>query len=130
VKANVLFFEKKPASEEAHTEEVWYYDLRTNKHFTLKQNPITYEDFEDFIECYKPGNRGAREETERFKKYDYEELLERDNVSLDVTWLQDDSLQDVEDLPEPEVLANDITENLQAALDQFEQVQNELQEGD
>jgi type I restriction enzyme M protein len=130
VKANVLFFEKKPASEEAHTDEVWYYDLRTNKHFTLKQNPITYEDFEDFIECYKPGNREAREETERFKKYDYEDLIERDNVSLDLTWLQDDSLQDVEDLPEPEVLANDITENLQAALDQFERVQTELESSD
>jgi len=130
VKANVLFFEKKPASEEAHTDEVWYYDLRTNKHFTLKQNPITYEDFEDFIECYKPGNREAREETERFKKYDYEDLIERDNVSLDITWLQDDSLQDVEELPEPEVLANDITENLQAALDQFERVQTELESSD
>lgn len=127
VKANVLFFEKKQASEEAHTDEVWYYDLRTNKHFTLKQNPISYGDFEDFIECYKPGNREDREETERFKKYGYEELIERDNVSLDITWLQDDSLQNVEDLPEPEVLANDITENLRAALNQFEQVQTELE---
>jgi type I restriction enzyme M protein len=130
VKANVIFLDKKPASENAHTDEVWYYDLRTNKHFTLKRNPITYEDFEDFIECYKPGNREEREETERFKKYDYEELIERDNVSLDVSWIEDDSLQNVGDLPEPEVLATDITENLEAALDQFQQVQNELESSD
>lgn len=130
VKANVIFLEKKPASEEAHTDEVWYYDLRTNKHFTLKRNPIMYEDFEDFIECYKLGNREERKETERFKKYDYEELIERDNVSLDVSWIEDDSLQNVEDLPEPEVLASDITENLKAALDQFQQVQSELESSD
>jgi len=126
VKANVLFFDKKPASEDAHTDAVWYYDLRTNKHFTLKRNPLTYDDLEDFIECYKPGNREEREETERFKKYDYEELIERDKVNLDIFWLEDDSIQNVEDLPEPEVLADDITENLQAALDQFRQIQDDL----
>jgi type I restriction enzyme M protein len=130
VKANVLFFEKMPASEEPQTDEVWYYDLRTNKHFTLKRDPIGYEDFEDFIECYNSGDIEGREETERFKKYEYDELMERDKVSLDIFWLEDDSLQDVEDLPEPEVLANDITENLQAALDQFEQVQEELETSD
>lgn len=126
VKANVLFFDKKPASEDAHTDAVWYYDLRTNKHFTLKRNPLTYDDLEDFIECYKPGNRKEREESERFKKYEYEELIERDKVNLDIFWLEDDSIQNVEDLPEPEVLADDITENLQAALDQFRQIQDDL----
>jgi type I restriction enzyme M protein len=126
VKANVLFFDKKPASEDAHTDAVWYYDLRTNKHFTLKRNPLTYDDLEDFIECYNPGNREEREETERFKKYEYEELIERDKVNLDIFWLEDDSIQNVEDLPEPEVLADDITENLQAALDQFRQIQDDL----
>jgi type I restriction enzyme M protein len=130
VKANVLFFEKKPASEEPQTNAVWYYDLRTNKHFTLKRDPITYNDFDDFIEYYKPGNRDEREEAERFKKYDYDELIERDNISLDIFWLEDDSLQDIEELPEPEMLANDITENLQAALDQFQQVQDELESSD
>lgn len=126
VKANVLFFDKKPASEDAHTDAVWYYDLRTNKHFTLKRNPLTYDDLEDFIECYNPGNREEREETERFKKYEYEELIERDKVNLDIFWLEDDSIQNVEDLPEPEILADDITENLQAALDQFRQIQDDL----
>ncbi|UDF60538.1 class I SAM-dependent DNA methyltransferase [Halobacterium sp. BOL4-2] len=126
VKANVLFFDKKPASEDVHTDAVWYYDLRTNKHFTLKRNPLTYDDLEDFIECYKPGNREEREESERFKKYEYEELIERDKVNLDIFWLEDDSIQNVEDLPEPEVLADDITENLQAALDQFRQIQDDL----
>lgn len=126
VKANVLFFDKKPASEDAPTEAVWYYDLRMNKHFTLKRNPLTYEDLEDFTECYKPGNREDREESERFKKYEYDELIERDKINLDIFWLEDDSIQNVEDLPEPEVLADDITENLQAALDQFRQIQDDL----
>lgn len=71
-----------------------------------------------------------QQSTSQERKYDYEELIERDNVSLDVTWLQDDSLQDVDDLPEPEVLANDISEDLQAALDQFEQVQTEFESSD
>ncbi len=126
VKANVLFFDKKPASEDAHTDAVWYYDLRTNKHFTLKRNPLTYDDLENFIECYKAGNREDREESERFKKYEYEELIERDKVNLDIFWLEDDSIENIEDLPEPEVLADDITENLQAALDQFRQIQDDL----
>lgn len=122
VKANVIFFEKKEASENPWTKEVWYYDLRTNKHFTLKQNPLTYTDLEDFINCYNPGNRFQREESVRFKKYTYDELIERDNTNLDLFWLKDDSLTDLENLPEPEVLLNEIIENLQNALDEFSEI--------
>lgn len=57
VKANVLFFDRKPASEKAWTEKLWIYDLRTNMHFTLKTNPLRYEHLEDFIRCYNPENR-------------------------------------------------------------------------
>ncbi|MFB6144774.1 MAG: N-6 DNA methylase [Candidatus Nanohaloarchaea archaeon] len=126
VKANVLFFEKKLAREEAWTDETWVYDLRTNKHFTLKRDPLTYKDLEDFIECYKPGNREEREETERFKSFSYEEIQERDKTNLDIFWLKDDSLEDVENLPDPEVLASDIRENLEAALEQFAGIEEEL----
>jgi type I restriction enzyme M protein len=128
VKANVLFFDRKPASETAWTEKLWIYDLRTNKHFTLKRNPLTYKDLEDFIACYNPENRHDREETERFKSYTYDELKGRDKLNLDIFWLKDDSLEDTENLPEPDVLAADIVENLGAALEQFQAIQEELEE--
>lgn len=128
VKANVLFFDAKPAQADPWTEDLWIYDLRTNKHFTRKRDPLTFEDLTDFVNCYNPENRHEREETERFKSYSYEELVERDKVNLDIFWLKDDSLEDIEDLPEPEVLAADITENLEAALDQFSQIQSDLTE--
>ncbi len=128
VKANVLFFDAKPAQEEPWTDDLWIYDLRTNKHFTRKRDPLTFDDLTDFIECYSPENRHEREETERFKSYSYDELIERDKANLDIFWLKDDSLEDVENLPSPEVLAADITENLEAALDQFSQIQSDLTE--
>lgn len=128
VKANVLFFDAKPAQEEPWTDDLWIYDLRTNKHFTRKRDPLTYDDLTDFIECYNPENRHEREETKRFKSYSYNELIDRDKANLDIFWLKDDSLADVENLPGPEVLAADITENLEAALDQFSQIQSDLTE--
>jgi len=126
VKANVLFFDAKPAQADPWTEDLWIYDLRTNKHFTRKRDPLTFDDLTDFIDCYNTENRHEREETERFKSFSYEELMDRDKANLDIFWLKDDSLEDVEDLPEPEVLAADIVENLEAALDQFSQIQDDL----
>src|SRR5205807_780486 len=69
VKANVLFFDRKPASETPWTKELWIYDLRTNQHFTLKQNPLRREHLAEFVEQYKPEDRAKREESERFKKF-------------------------------------------------------------
>ncbi len=119
VKANVLFFDRKPASEKPWTEKLWIYDLRTNQHFTLKTNTLKYEDLLDFIKCYNPENRFNRAETERFKAFKYDELLQRDKLSLDIFWLKDDSLEDSENLPDPDVIARDIAENLESALEQF-----------
>jgi type I restriction enzyme M protein len=127
VKANVLFFERKPASERPWTEKLWIYDLRTNMHFTLKANPMRYTDLEDFIRCYQPGKRHERQETERFKAFTYDELMQRDKVSLDIFWLKDESLEDSENLPEPDVIAQDIMENLEAALEQFRSITAELE---
>ena len=126
VKANVLFFDRKPAREEPWTSELWVYDLRTNQHFTLKQNPLTRADLEDFVACYNPENRHQRTETEQFKKYTYEELTARDKLSLDLFWLRDESLDDGEDLPPPEVIAAEIVENLRDALAQFEALEESL----
>jgi len=128
VKANVLFFDRRPASEKAATEKLWIYDLRTNKHFTLKTNPLKYEDLEDFIKCYNPENRYKRKETERFKCYEYKDLLERDKISLDIFWLKDESLEDAANLPDPEIIAQEIQENLQSALEQFSGIVEDLKE--
>ncbi|MBN1969078.1 MAG: SAM-dependent DNA methyltransferase [Candidatus Delongbacteria bacterium] len=128
VKANVIFFDNKPASKTAHTTEIWIYDLRTNKHFTLKKNTLTFEDLKEFITCYNPDNRFIRKETERFKKYTYEEVIARDKTSLDIFWLKDDSLGDLENLPEPDVLANEIIENIEAGLDSFKEIAAILEE--
>jgi len=126
VKANVLFFDKKPASERPWTDKLWIYDLRTNKHFTLKTNPLKFEDLQDFIRCYNPENRHQREESERFKAFSYEELVKRDKASLDIFWLKDESLEDSDNLPAPEVLAAEIVESLETALSEFRAIYEEL----
>ena len=133
VKANVIFFDKKPASAERQTKEVWIYDFRTNIHFTLKQNPMTDADLEDFIKCYNPENRFDRRETYseenpegRFRKFAVEDILERDKTSLDIFWIKDKSLADLDNLPSPDVLADDIIENLQSALESFENLKEQL----
>jgi len=128
VKANVIFFDKKEAREKAWTEKLWIYDLRTNKHFTLKEKPLKYEDLKDFVKCYNPKNRYERKETERFKVFNYDELIQRDKVSLDIFWLKDESLEDLENLPDPEILASEISENLKSALDQFSGIHEDLEE--
>ena len=128
VKANVIFFDKKPGREKPWTEKIWIYDLRTNQHFTLKTNPLATADLEDFIRCYNPENRHQREETENFKAFTYDEITQRDKISLDIFWLKDESLEDTENLPDPDVLAQEIVGNLEAALLQFELIAEELGE--
>lgn len=119
VKANVLFFDRKPASEKPWTTKLWIYDFRTNEHFTLKTNSLKREDLDDFVKCYNPENRHERKETERFKSFTYGELIKRDKASLDIFWLKDQSLEDSANLPDPDVIAAEIVEDLQAALDEF-----------
>jgi type I restriction enzyme M protein len=180
VKANVLFFDRKPAQEKPWTTKLWIYDLRTNLHFTLKENTLKRSDLDDFVNCYfgsgggaepalrvpngsasktneerrgtRPlkavesktatptskdqesavtdrrysGNRHERQESERFKSFTYEELTKRDKVNLDIFWLKDESLEDSANLPEPGVLALEITEDLEAALAQFAEIASDL----
>jgi len=141
VKANVLFFDKKPASETPWTRKLWIYDLRTNKHFTLKTKTLKREDLDEFVECYKPSKRQDRQPTwtdgdsgsaagmtteGRWRAYDYEELITRDKVSLDIFWLRDESLADTENLPPPGVIAAEIVEDLEAALEQMRLIADDL----
>jgi len=133
VKANVLFFDRKPASETPWTKKLWIYDLRTNKHFTLKTNPLKREDLDEFVKCYNPKNRNKREPTwsdekpdGRWRSFDYEELINRDKASLDIFWLKDESLEDSENLPEPGILAQEIVVDLEAALEQFRLIAEDM----
>ena len=120
VKANVLFFDKRPAASNPWTESLWVFDLRTNQHFTQKQNPLRRSHLDEFVECYKPGRpRSERTESERFKAFTYDELIARDKANLDLIWLKDDSIEDAADLPAPDVLAVEIMEELEAALGEF-----------
>jgi type I restriction enzyme M protein len=127
VKANVLFFDKKPAAREPWTKALWIYDFRTNVHFTLKTNPLTRDRLDDFVSCYQPDNPALRVECERFRRFDYEELVTRDKFNLDIFWLKDDSLEDIDSLPSPDLIAAEIVENLEAALEQFRSVAEELE---
>ena len=138
VKANVLFFDNHPASPQSWTREVWYYDYRTNVHHTLKKKPMQFEDLREFINCYNPLNRHQRQETwnaetnpeGRWRKFTYEELIARDKTSLDIFWLKDKSLTDLDNLPEPELLAAEIIENLEAGLSNFREILTVLERAD
>ena len=130
VKANVLFFDNHPAQKEPWTKEVWIYDYRTNIHHTLKKKPLRFEDLQEFIECYNPKNRFDRKERwnsetnpeGRWRKYSYNEIIARDKTSLDIFWLKDKSLSDLDNLPDPEDLAAEIIENIEAGLNSFRQI--------
>jgi type I restriction enzyme M protein len=128
VKANVLFFDARPAQEKPWTQKLWVYDLRTNMHFTLKNNPLKRSDLDEFVKCYHPANRHQRKSNPegRWRSFEYEELLKRDKVNLDLFWLKDESLEGTDELPAPDVLAQEIADDLQAALEQFSAIAEKL----
>lgn len=129
VKANVLFFDNKPASRNPWTKEVWVYDYRTNVHHTLKKSPMQLEDLQDFVKCYNSINRHDRKETwseknseGRWRKFTYQEIIARDKTNLDIFWLKDKSLADLDNLPDPDILASEIIENIEAGLESFKEI--------
>ena len=134
VKANVLFFDNREASKAPWTKEVWYYDYRTNIHHTLKKKPLRFDDLLEFIANYNPLNRHERKETwneqgnpeGRWRKFSYEQVIARDKTSLDIFWLKDKSLADLDNLPEPDELAGEIIENLEAGLNSFRAIATAL----
>ncbi len=133
VKANVLFFDRRSASPDPQTQTLWIYDLRTNQNFTLKESPLKRSDLDDFVVCFHPANRHEREASwsaeqsqGRWRPYTYNELVARDKVSLDIFWLRDETLEDSANLPAPEVLAAEIMEDLQAALEQFKAILDDV----
>jgi type I restriction enzyme M protein len=135
VKANVLFFNNKPASKDAWTKDVWIYDYRNNVHHTPKKNPMRMSHLQDFIDVYNTDNRHKRTETwseenpdGRWRKFNYDEIIARDKTNLDIFWIKDKSLADLDNLPDPDILAEDIIENLEAGLNSFREIMETLNE--
>ncbi len=135
VKANVVFFDRKPGAKEPWTKKLWVYDLRTNKHFTLKNKRLARADLDEFTECYRPGEPGKRKPTwtektpeGRWRAYPYEDLIARDKASLDIFWLRDESLEDSANLPDPHILAQEIADDLRSALEQIEDILGDIEE--
>jgi len=133
VKANVLFFEKVKKTNKPSTKEIWFYDYRTNIHHTPKKNPLQFENLKDFVACYNPINKKKRKETYtlqnpdgRWRKYNYDEIITRDKANLDIIWLNDDNLIDLENLPDPDDLINDIIENIESALANFKTIRESI----
>jgi type I restriction enzyme M protein len=133
VKANVLFFKNKPASKDPWTKEIWFYDYRTNIHHTLKKKQMAAADLAEFVKLYNPENIYKREETwskenpeGRWRKFSYDEILSRDKTSLDIFWLKDKSLTDLDNLPDPDILANEIIENLESGLNSFREIMDTI----
>ena len=91
---------------------------------------MRFEDLQDFVACYNPLNRHKRKEIwneksnleGRWRKFSYEQIIARDKTSLDIFWLKDKSLADLDNLPEPDVLAGEIIENLEAGLNSFREI--------
>ncbi|RDC62368.1 class I SAM-dependent DNA methyltransferase [Adhaeribacter pallidiroseus] len=128
VKANVLFFDKG-----RKTKKIWYYDYRTNIRHTPKKNPLRSEHLSDFVNHYLPDNHDNRVETwnsetenGRWRKYSYEEIIKRDKTNLDIIWLKDDNLIDLENLPEPDILIDEIIENIESALASFRTIKESI----
>ncbi|MCD0464068.1 class I SAM-dependent DNA methyltransferase [Flavobacterium sp. ENC] len=135
VKANVLFFDKKKASAKNGTNDVWFYDYRTNIHHTPRKNPLTFESLKDFINCYNASDIIKRNETwgsenpeGRWRKYKYDEIVQNEKTNLDIFWLKDENLIDLDNLPDPDDLIDEIVNDLESALLNFKTIKESLSE--
>ena len=123
VKANVLFFDKyEPLSKGLRTDKVWVYDLRSNVNLSLVSNPLSAEHLADFEKCFCADNFDGRVESERFRAFSAESILARDKANLDIFWLKDESLGEIESLPTPREIATMIKSDLQSAMREFDSI--------
>jgi len=123
VKANVLFFNKKPLTKTSATKEVWVYDLRSNQNFSLRQNPIKPEHLTDFIHCYRADDLAKRKETARFRRFKYSEIVTRDKANLDIQW--QDEMACTTRGETPKALMKEILKDLEEAMREFSAAERE-----
>ncbi len=124
VKANVLFFDKKPVTKPPATKEVWVYDLRSNRNFSVRQNPIGPEDLTDFIHCYRADDPTRRKETDHFRRFKYSEIIARDKANLDIQW-QHETMNATHG-GTPQELMKEILEDLKEAVREFAAAESEI----
>ena len=118
-----------PTPSEARHSDIYPRNLSVpgcSRTLDLRPEHLKRTDLDDFVTCYNPKNRRERKETDRFKSFTYEDLIKRDKVNLDIFWLKDESLEDSANLPDPGVIALEITEDLEAALAQFAEIASDL----
>jgi type I restriction enzyme M protein len=123
VKANVLFFEKKPITRSPATKELWVYDLRT-KNFSIKRNPIRKKHLLEFVQCYNAGDITRREESDNFRCFKYADIVARDKTNLDIHWRHEEA--DAHKRQSPEVLMKEILSDLREAMDKFAAAEKEI----
>jgi type I restriction enzyme M protein len=133
IKTNVVFFDNQPPTDKPITKKLWVYDLRTNMHFTLRNKRLESSDLEEFVECYGSDSRQSRKATwskrtpnGRWRAFTYDELAKRDKFNLDIFWIEDDSLKGFDNLPDPDTITSEITDDLRAALTQLEEIQSDF----
>jgi len=124
VKANVLFFDKKPSAKAPATKETWVYDLRSNQKFSLRQNPIEIEDMTDFVHNFCASNRAERKETDKFHRFTYSDIIARDKASLDIQW--DHEPGSAPKNASPHTLLKDILKDLEEAMKEFAAAEAEI----
>ena len=124
VKANVLFFDKKPLAKTPATKELWIYDLRSDRSFSIRQNPITSEDLAGFIRCYHADDRAKRKETAHFRRITYAEIIARDKANLDLQWQQETTNRTQGETPQE--LMKEILKDLEDAMREFAAAESEI----
>jgi type I restriction enzyme M protein len=125
VKANVLFFDKKPLAKTPATNDLWVYDLRSERSFSLRQNPIGTADLTDFIHCYHADDRTGRKETAQFRRFTYAEIIARDKANLDFQWQQEAT--NTTQGETPQALMKEILKDLEEAMREFAAAESEIQ---
>jgi type I restriction enzyme M protein len=124
VKANVLFFEKKPIRKIPATKGLWVYDLRSSRSFSIRKNPILTSDLGDFIDCYRSSDRSSRVETDHFRRFEYSEIVNRDKANLDLQWREDEPESVL--LSSPETLMKEVLQHLDEAIREFSAAHKEI----
>lgn len=123
VKANVIFFDKKPAATAPATKEVWIYDLRSGQNFSLRKNPIGPAHLAEFIQCYCAGEKGKRKENNRFRRFKYSDIIAQEKANLDIQWQYEMGAAQCET---PQSLMKQIIQDLEEAVKAFAAAEGEL----
>lgn len=127
IMANVVFFDRPShrTDDRPRTTKVWVYDMRSGWQFAPDHDPLLRSDLDDFVSAYLPGRpRTDRVETDRFRCFDIQDVLDQDQARLDLTWFPESI--GVGQLAPPEEIARDVVHDLRLALEEFEELAAEL----